>query len=171
MECKKCHHIKKWKDGTYRLLNYKIRITGGELYYSSFNRKIIVKMEFEFKDLDKWQVDYSEDCDELFIGIIPQPNGAKSFYVEGVQYVICRGKIVGMFIEYFKTQINSEKSMINKAFKLQGKIKLEKCIICGKPMKPDKKFLNYSTKKWDEHTYFPCDCVGKVNKNLRVSIG
>jgi formate dehydrogenase maturation protein FdhE len=49
--------------------------------------------------------------------------------------------------------------------------KKEKCIICGKPMKPDKKSLNYSTKKWDGHTYFPCDCCGKFDKNIRVSIG
>jgi hypothetical protein len=45
------------------------------------------------------------------------------------------------------------------------------CLVCGKPLKPDFKSLNYTTKKWDEHTYFPCKCGGKGNKDLRISIG
>lgn len=46
----------------------------------------------------------------------------------------------------------------------------EKCDICGTPLIPDIKALNFTTKEWDEHTYkFNCDCM--KNKNIRISIG
>lgn len=51
------------------------------------------------------------------------------------------------------------------------KKEIRKCFICKKPLKPDLKSLNYVTKKWDRHTYFPCECCGKGDKNLRISIG
>ena len=45
------------------------------------------------------------------------------------------------------------------------------CILCKKPLKPDYKAKNYTSGKWDEHTYFPCVCQGVDNKNLRISVG
>lgn len=48
----------------------------------------------------------------------------------------------------------------------------EQCLVCGKELKPDKEAKNDNTGKWDEHTYFLCDCTGEVeNKDIRVSIG
>lgn len=52
------------------------------------------------------------------------------------------------------------------------KKKIKKCIGCGKEMIPDKKAINFITKKWDKHTYLACKCLGKNwNKYLRISIG
>ena len=40
------------------------------------------------------------------------------------------------------------------------------CLNCGRELKPDKTTLNFTTKKWDGHTY-KCKCMPK----LRISIG
>ena len=50
-------------------------------------------------------------------------------------------------------------------------MKEKKCIICGKKLKPDRKAVNDTTKKWDGHTYFMCKCSGDKTKKLRISIG
>lgn len=43
------------------------------------------------------------------------------------------------------------------------------CQKCGKLLIPDKKSINFKTKKWDRHSYkYNCDCF---NKNIRISIG
>ncbi len=52
-----------------------------------------------------------------------------------------------------------------------GYEKVEKCMLCGKSLKPDLEALNYITKIWDGYTYFLCKCAGKVDKNMRISIG
>jgi hypothetical protein len=55
--------------------------------------------------LKEWKADYDPECDEMFVGILPQPKG-KSYYCEGVMYHLNeKGEIAGFFIEYFKTQI------------------------------------------------------------------
>jgi len=45
--------------------------------------------------------------------------------------------------------------------------KIEKCLICGKKIIPDKEANG--TKKWDKHTFkYQCKCH---KKSLRISIG
>jgi len=45
----------------------------------------------------------------------------------------------------------------------------KKCRKCGKKIIPDKEAINFTTKKWDGHSYkFSCKCY---NKNTRISIG
>ena len=46
---------------------------------------------------------------------------------------------------------------------------LLKCSSCGIKLVPDKKSLNYITKKWDGHTYKSvCKCI---SENVRVCVG
>jgi len=32
-KCKKCYCVKKWRDGTLRFLNYKVRVIKNKIYY------------------------------------------------------------------------------------------------------------------------------------------
>lgn len=51
----------------------------------------------------QWKIDYDPECDEMFVGVIPQPKGI-NINSEGVMYHFTEdGKISGFFIEYFKT--------------------------------------------------------------------
>ena len=46
---------------------------------------------------------------------------------------------------------------------------IEKCLLCGKKMIPDKKSTIFGTKKWDGHTFkFQCKCHPP---NWRISVG
>jgi transcription elongation factor Elf1 len=49
-------------------------------------------------------------------------------------------------------------------------IKNLKCLNCGKRLKPDTLSINFITKKWDEHTYLTCGCMGE-SENLRIVVG
>lgn len=47
--------------------------------------------------------------------------------------------------------------------------KLEKCLKCGTPLIPDLDAINFTTKKWDGHTWkWNCKCF---SKDIRLSIG
>lgn len=66
-------------------------------------------MNLKIKSLNDWKISYDKESDEMFFGVTPQPRGAQVFYCQGVNYAICGNDIVGIFIEYFKTQIQYAK--------------------------------------------------------------
>lgn len=67
-----------------------------------------MKATLYIKDLKKWVIDLDKETDELFVGILPQPKGTETFHSNGVMYCIKNKRIVGMFIEYYKTQIEND---------------------------------------------------------------
>ena len=59
-----------------------------------------MKKLYKYKE---WKVDYDPECDEMFVGVLPQPKG-ENINVDGVMYHFTEnGQIAGFFIEYFKT--------------------------------------------------------------------
>ena len=61
---------------------------------------------------------------------------------------------------------------MEQIIKMKRLISKEKCELCGNYLIPDPESKNFVTGEWDEHTYFPCGCVGgEIAKNIRVSIG
>ena len=50
---------------------------------------------------------------------------------------------------------------------------LEVCMLCGNTLKPDLEAIIFTREQkiWDGHTYFLCECAGRVNKKMRLVIG
>lgn len=60
---------------------------------------------YRFKE---WKTDYEIDTDTLYLGKFPMVKDAVCYYIEGVHYYISRQRIVGIFIEYFSSQVNEK---------------------------------------------------------------
>lgn len=53
----------------------------------------------------------------------------------------------------------------------EKEIELQKCLLCDRVLQPDLEAVNFTTQKWDGHTYYPCTCKEIMTPSLRISIG
>ena len=77
---------------------------------NSINKKIMDK------EIKKWVIDYQEDEDTLFVSRSRIPKDALLYGMnDGYDCYVSKGKVVGIVIEYFKTDAAAKLKAIKKS--------------------------------------------------------